>query len=528
MNRECVTTPRPVGTLRNVNAPTSDHRDGLLPLWAQLAKPYAIALGSMACAVGLRVALEHWLATTVVWLTFWPAAFLAAWLGGLRAGVVATLLSIVVVWWWLIPSPWRFGLDQHVVVATFVFGVCGISFAVAVEASRRSREALLRHSKAMERARTEALAASRAKDEFLAVLSHELRNPLAPIATASALLRRRQVGIRELDVIDRQVTHLSRLVDDLLDISRIVRGQFELQTEPLDLAAIVERAIEMVAPERTSKNQRIEVDVPSGIRVDADPQRMVQVVTNLLSNAIKFSPPGQAISINAKRDLTRVDLTIRDRGAGMDASLLARAFDTFVQGPQPSDRSKGGLGLGLTIARRIVELHGGELTITSAGPGLGSEARVSLPIAPVAMADAPRVASDVSMPPSGERILVVDDNQDSAELMAELLRANGHAVEVAFDGPAALELVSGFQPTLALLDIGLPGMDGYELARTLRARGISAPLVAITGYAQPSDRNRAFASGFDEHLVKPVSASRLGEVVHHYSAHGRAIPMSAS
>ncbi len=472
----------------------------------------------LASAIVLRLVLATWLDATQAWLTFWPAVFLAAWFGGLRAGLVATALSILVVWYWLIAPPFMFGLDRHEVVGSIVFGACGGAFAFVAEFARRARDTQRRLTRASELARADAVAASRAKDEFLAVLGHELRNPLAPIATASALLRLRRAESRELDVIDRQVAHLSRLVYDLLDISRIARGHFELQREVVDLQAVVGRAIEMVSPQYAQKQQHIDVHVPRGITLEADLQRMVQVIANLLTNAIKFSPPGQSIQIIAMSSDSRVELKIVDQGVGMDAEMLARAFDAFAQGPQASDRASGGLGLGLAIARRIVELHGGELTATSGGLGTGTQVRLSVPLASRRKTPVLPVADPGPGTAVCERILVVDDNQDSAELMADLLRAEGHIVRVAFDASAALELLPHFEPTLGLLDIGLPGMDGYQLAQAMRARGISAPLIAITGYSQASDRRRAIASGFSEHLVKPVSASKLDDVVRQFGA----------
>jgi len=462
----------------------------------QRAEPYVVALICVAIASLLRLPLSSVLGGTQVWLTFWPAAFLAAWIGGARAGITAVVLSLVIVGAWLLPESKVMTPAASLVGAT-VFAVCGLGFAYVAELTRRSRRA--------------AIEANRAKDEFLAVLGHELRNPLAPVASAAAIMRMRTPHSRELDVIERQVKHMSRLVDDLLDISRIVRGNIELQRTVNDLAGLIERATEMVKPQ--SDGHRFELDVPLGVYVDVDAARIVQVLTNVLVNAIKFSPATEPIRIAAQRSGDHVVLTITDHGVGMDEAMVARAFEPFVQGTQTSDRPAGGLGLGLTIARRLVELHGGTLTATSV-PGDGTTIEITLPVTRVTPTEtAASVPAPVAPRQVGQRILVVDDNQDGAQLLADLLALRGHTVRVAYDGPAALEVLATFDATLALVDIGLPGMDGHELARKIRERGVAVRLVAVTGYGRDTDRERALASGFDEHLVKPLSLSRLEEVI---------------
>jgi CheY-like chemotaxis protein len=320
---------------------------------------------------------------------------------------------------------------------------------------------------------------------------------------------------RELDIIDRQVKHMSRLIDDLLDISRIVRGQLELQRSVHDLAALVEKAAEMVTPQRDRTGHRFEIDVPAGIYIDADGSRIIQVITNVLVNAVKFSPADHPITVRARREHDRVRLTIADHGVGMDDSMLRRAFDPFVQGPQDSDRAAGGLGLGLAIARRLAELHGGQLTARSK-LGEGTTVDLTLPIThePPREAAAPARGPTLS---AAQRILVVDDNEDGAQMLAMLLESRGHEIKVAFDGEAALEVLRSFQPTLALVDIGLPGMDGHQLARHMRERKVAARLIAVTGYGQESDRERALEAGFDEHLVKPVDLARLDELIRELS-----------
>ncbi|MCU1282433.1 MAG: histidine kinase, partial [bacterium] len=367
-----------------------------------------------------------------------------------------------------------------------------------------------------EAARAEAERAARAKDEFLAMLGHELRNPLAPIVTALQLLKLRQPAqLREHEVIERQVQHVVRLVDDLLDVSRITRGKIELKREPLELAQVVAKAIAIASPLFEERRHRLDVAVaPSGLVADADATRLAQVVANLLTNAAKYTAPGGHVRVAAARDGGELVLRVADDGIGISPELLPRVFDLFVQGDRPVDRGEGGLGLGLALVRSLVQLHGGSVTVASEGTQRGSEFVVRLPAldgvaapasSPPPLARTPRVVTP-------RRVLVVDDNEDAAEMLAEMLRAEGHVARVAYDGPAALQLVAdGFVPELAILDIGLPVMDGYELATRLKASLPSAlpTLVALTGYGQEHDRARSARAGFALHLVKPVVPERL-------------------
>jgi CheY-like chemotaxis protein len=358
-------------------------------------------------------------------------------------------------------------------------------------------------------ARANAESASRAKDEFLAMLGHELRNPLAPIVSALELMRMRNVGEggRERAVIERQVSHLMRLVDDLLDISRITRGKIELRRSVDELSRAVEPAIDSVAGLVLQLRHSITVAVPQGLLVDADMSRLSQVVRNLLTNAAKFTPAGGHITVAAHVDGDWIELVVRDDGRGIAPDLMPHVFEPFVQGAQATDRSGGGLGLGLSIARNLVELHGGTLRLESSGTG--TTAIVRLPRA-IRTAE-PLVASQHAKANRSLRVLIVDDNVDAALLLADLLRALGHDPIVAHDGPGALGSVSSSQPQLAILDIGLPGMDGYELAKQLHSvPGLEhVPIVALTGYGQPSDRDRRRAAGFEDHLVKPIDLDRL-------------------
>jgi signal transduction histidine kinase len=367
---------------------------------------------------------------------------------------------------------------------------------------------------AAEAARLEAEAASRAKDEFLAMLGHELRNPLAPIATAVQLLRGDCKAGRELEVIERQVKHLTRLVDDLLDVSRITRGKIQLKRSRVEAARIVENAVEMASPLLEQRRHRLTINVPrDGLPLLADDARLAQVVANLVTNAAKYTEPGGSITLSAASEDGLVVIRVRDDGRGIAPEMLSRVFELFVQGQRSPDRAEGGLGLGLALVRSLVELHGGSVEARSEGVGRGSEFIVRLPPAAarseaVPAEPAPRAAAEGN---PAKRVLVVDDNQDAAELLGEVLRTAGHEVQIAHDGPEALGLLRRFLPQVAVLDIGLPVMDGYELARRLRAAPRLARLrcIAVTGYGQETDRARSRDAGFELHLVKPVDLSTL-------------------
>jgi len=383
----------------------------------------------------------------------------------------------------------------------------------------RSAVALVTTSLDTARALREREIALRAKDEFLAMLGHELRNPLAPIQTALELMRLRgaNASTREHLIIERQVGHVVRLVDDLLDVSRITRGKLELKKEPLEIRDVIRQALEMAAPLIEQRAHRLHVNVPTrGLCVLADAVRLAQVVANLLTNAAKYTEPGGNIAVSAAAERDRVVIRVKDNGIGLAPDMKERIFESFVQEAQMLDRSHGGLGLGLNIVRSLTALHGGEVSAQSAGQGLGSEFVVSLPRLEPANADAGQVPGPGG-PEGGRalRILLVDDNVDAAEMLGEVLSALGHEVEVSYDGPSALAAAERLQPDLALLDIGLPVMDGYELAGQLRraAWADALRLVAVTGYGQEKDRARAREAGFDAHFVKPLDLEKVREIV---------------
>jgi signal transduction histidine kinase/ActR/RegA family two-component response regulator len=363
-------------------------------------------------------------------------------------------------------------------------------------------------------ARERAERAEAAKDEFLAMLGHELRNPLAPIVTALELMKvHGGAATRELGVIERQTKHLTRLVDDLLDVSRIARGMIALEKRPVETADVVHRAVEMTEPMFVARHQHLTVEVQSGLVLDADPERMAQVLSNLLTNASKYTPAEGTIAITARRDGTTIEVAVRDTGMGIAPDMLPRIFDMFVQHRQPLDRSGGGLGLGLTIVKSLVEQHGGRVVAKSDGAGKGSEFDLILP----ASAEKPAAARGEPAVALAQRItvLVVDDNEDAASLMADSLERAGYVTKVAHDAREAIECAREVQPAAAILDIGLPVIDGFELAKMLRQEpGLERMcLIALTGYGQAADRERALAAGFDRHLVKPVTVSAIRAVL---------------
>jgi CheY-like chemotaxis protein/two-component sensor histidine kinase len=364
---------------------------------------------------------------------------------------------------------------------------------------------------AVERARL----ADRRKDELLAMLGHELRNPLAPIVTALELMELKSNGVlqKERDVIRRQVDHLTRLIDDLLDASRITRGKISLDRQVLQIAAVLGKAIELASPLLEKRAQRLVIEAPGdGLPVEADPTRLAQVFQNLLTNAAKYSAPGSQIELRARDRGDRILVEVIDHGIGIPAELVARLFDPFVQGDRALDRAEGGLGLGLTIAKSLCELHGGTIEVASAGIAQGSTFTVTLPCAGRAEVPAPQPAGEhEARGATGMRVLVVDDNVDAAQTLHEILAMLGHEAAIAHGGMAALDLARSFQPDIAVLDIGLPTMDGYELARRLRELpgGDELRLIAITGYGQEADRVRAHEAGFDHHLVKPIALDAL-------------------
>jgi signal transduction histidine kinase/BarA-like signal transduction histidine kinase len=357
--------------------------------------------------------------------------------------------------------------------------------------------------------------ANRQKDDFLAMLAHELRNPLAPITTAAQLLQRGQMdapGIaRASAIIARQAQHMTALVNDLLDVSRVTRGQVTMAQENVAVDSLVQEAVEQVRPLIDSCQHALFLDIEPGLYVLGDRTRLIQVLSNILNNAAKYTPAGGRIVLSVRTDGGDVRIAVRDNGQGIELPVLPYIFDLFIQAERTPDRSQGGLGLGLALVKSLVLLHDGRVDALSDGLGEGSEFVVYLPrLAPVAPVPAEAPAAPAT-DASGLRVLVVDDNVDAAEMLATLLEMNGYAVSVEFDGASALATALRERPAVALLDIGLPDMDGMELARRLRAQPQTADavLVALTGYGQAEDQEQARQAGFNHHMVKPADIDRL-------------------
>jgi PAS domain S-box-containing protein len=428
------------------------------------------------------------------------------------------------------------GAERTLGALTFIYSgrrrYTAADLAFAEDLARRA--ALLIERRRLEE---EAMAASRAKDEFLAMLGHELRNPLAPIRTALQLMTLRAGGdtTKERKVIERQVEHLVRLVDDLLDVSRLTRSKIKLEREPLEIGAVISRALEMASPLLEQRRHHVHTQVPrEGLVVHGDPARLAQVFSNLLTNAAKFTNPGGHITVAAARaGGGEIEIAVADTGVGIAPEFLPSVFESFLQERRTVERSQGGLGLGLSIVRSLVTMHGGTVTAHSEGRGQGATFTVRLPAFEAAPApDRPADPADAGPAgpgagpagagPAGAepavprgRILIVDDNEDAARLLADLLSSTGYDVRVAFDGPSALALAPQLAPDLAILDIGLPVMDGYELAARLRALLQPTPprLIAVTGYGEENDQRRITEAGFERYFVKPVSFGTLRRII---------------
>jgi signal transduction histidine kinase/ActR/RegA family two-component response regulator len=400
------------------------------------------------------------------------------------------------------PSP------AHVAVRALAEGALGLCLLVVDVSERRHYEELQRTQLALREA-------DRKKDEFLATLAHELRNPLAPMRNAVEILRARCAGNDELawpvGVLDRQVELMARLLEDLLDVSRISRNRLELRTERVDLAAVVEAALVTSQPLIAARGHQFDLTMPGEpIPLDADPQRLAQVFANLLNNAAKFTEEGGSIRLAAERDGDQVVVTVADTGIGISAEMLPHIFEIFSQENPTEVRSQGGLGVGLSLVKGLVALHGGSVEVHSEGAAQGTSFVVRLPVA-VAATLRRKEAARPEASSSTRRVLVVDDNHDSADSLAALLKILGHEVTTAYDGAQAVETAAELRPEVVLLDIGMPVLDGFEACRRIREQpwGRDMHLIALTGWGQDDDRRRSREAGFDSHLVKPVDADEL-------------------
>ena len=401
--------------------------------------------------------------------------------------------------------------ERHRIIATLQ------QKAAALEAESKQRGVL---ETALRSKIDELAEVDRRKDEFLAMLGHELRNPIAPVTTALQIMRIHESEpsrvARSREIVERQIEHMTRLVDDLLDVSRITRGKIELREQSLLLSSVIEQAVESARPLIDERGHRIALDLPTEpVTFLADPARLAQVFANLLNNAAKYTDVGGRIWLCAQVQGSELVVVVKDDGPGLTKELRTHAFDLFMQGPQTRARARGGLGIGLTLVRRLVELHGGTVEALSEGPGKGTEFVVRLPLRLPPLADGAPATAAVAAAVPRRRILVVDDNVDAAEALAELLRDFGHEVATAHDGTRALDHARLHRPDIVLLDIGMPEMDGYEVAKRIRGElGLAdALLIALTGYGEDRDRRLAREAGFDQHVTKPVDASKLEELL---------------
>jgi signal transduction histidine kinase len=367
--------------------------------------------------------------------------------------------------------------------------------------------------------RPDAMNSNRAKDDFLAMLGHELRNPLAAIASATEILKR--IGTttgtagQSRAVIERQVRHLKRLVDDLLDAARVQTGKVTLNRRPLDLAEAVQQAVSLVQGTGASTHHVVQVDAES-VGVNVDPTRLEQILVGLLTNAVKFTPVGRAIRVGVRAEADTAVLVVEDEGIGISDEILPRIFDLFFQGERTAARSEGGLGIGLTLVKTLTELHGGSVEARTGGPGLGSTFVIRLPRVPIPSIAARRPTRG---PTAHRRVLLVEDNDDTRDMLKTFLTMEGHDVLEATNGADGVKILISERPEVAFIDIGLPVMDGYEVARMARQQADHATLlVALTGYGQAEDRQRSYDAGFDDFIVKPVDPARLTQILHDRTA----------
>lgn len=464
---------------------------------------WVVALVAVAVAVGIPFALDPWLNTRVPYITLFGALIVAALIAGLGGALHAARRKAEA-------SEERFRrfLENAPSAADVT------EQARALEALRLQRE-----KKLIEQTLRDA---ERRKDQFLATLAHELRNPLAPIRNAVAILSRKSALDPEIawsrDVIERQTGQLSRLIDDLLDIARIASGKLLVRKERVPLERAIDMALETSRPHINAADHHLSVLLPSErVTLEADPARLAQVFANLLNNAARYTDGGGDITLAAEVEGREVVVSVQDSGIGFTPEVAGRLFEPFAQLTSPTGRSHGGLGIGLSLVQGIVALHGGRVEARSAGPGKGSEFVVRLPLpaqADSANEPTPGAAMPKPLPAGGVKVLVADDNRDAADSLERILSLYGYEVQVAYDGRAAIDLEGAFQPRVAVLDIGMPGANGFEVARSIRRRRNGAvTLIALTGWGQEGDRRRAMDAGFDYHLTKPVDPQALNDLL---------------
>lgn len=472
---------------------------------------------ALLVATVTRVLVDPWLGDVAPHGFYMIATLYLAWSRGLWPALINVLLGAALANYLFVPPRYTFydeGIEHHINAALSFF--LGVSASLLIESLR---------SVASENARLCRLAQEAAirREEFIAMASHELRNPLGPLRNALTVLEDPGTTLAQnteaQEIIERQLRHLTRLVDDLLDISRLTRGVIELRKEQVELRTLVEAAVEIAQPLVHGRQHVLNVSLSDKpVYLYADPTRLIQTLANLLNNAAKYTNPRGRIWLHAVAEDDQVVIRVRDTGIGLDGEALTRIFEPFEQVDTSAHATHGGLGIGLALVRRLVQLHGGQVSASSPGRGQGSEFLVRLPrLTKVLQPPVPRkeAAPRAIASAAPQRILVVDDDRANARTMAMLLALRKHEVEVCQDGASALQLAGKFQPDVVLTDLGMPGMSGLELARQLRALpGMQhALLIAVTGYGQPSDRSESQAAGFDWHLVKPVDTAQLDRIL---------------
>jgi signal transduction histidine kinase/ActR/RegA family two-component response regulator len=482
----------------------------------------ATTLLTIALAVALRVVLEPWVGPgNVPYITlFVPLVFLG-WYAGLALALTAVVIGGLAINYLVLPPIGAFAVrlpyDAIGLVAYAVVGACGALlghyFRRAQQEIADSRDIAKRNQEALQEA-------DRLKTEFLATLAHELRNPLAPLTTSLELIKMDTGNPDTVDraraVMVRQVKHIVDLVDDLLDVSRISRGVVMLKKAPVSVASVVNDAVETSHPAIRAQGHELVLEIPAEpIYVEVDQTRLAQVLTNLLSNAAKFSDARTPIRLQVVRAGNEVAISVEDCGIGIPAHMLSPIFDMFTQGDTSLEKMRSGLGVGLTVAKKLIELHGGTIEAHSDGLGMGSRFTVRLPVVPHLVPPEVACATKRDVMRAARRILIADDNRDAAISLALMLKLKGHETQTAYDGLEAMTIAETFEPDIAILDIGMPKLDGYQLCRRLRAQpwGNRMFMVALTGWGQDQDKQLAHDVGFDLHLVKPVDPAQLNSVI---------------
>ena len=507
----------------------------MLRIFRRPMRAYAIAVGATGAVALVRLLVSDTVGNFVPLIPFLISVVIAAWYGGLKPGLVATVLGALAADYLFIPTQHSLRIGSVTgAVALTMFVFIGLLISWAYESLHRVRRLLERkqhnlrvNMKAQRRLQAALVASDRRKDEFLATLAHELRNPLAPLRTAAHILRARTPASQEtlevqVSVIDRQVTQMTRLIDDLMDVARITRGTLALSRDRIDVTEVIQNAVETSRPLIDACGHELTISLPAHpAYVDADIVRLTQVISNLLNNASKYTPSGGRIHVGTCVVANELTVSVTDTGVGIPESMLDRIFEPFTQLEARTNQSKDGLGIGLALARQLARLHGGDITARSPGAGKGTEFSVHLPLSTSQIRPFPAAVATPNTATLGlqRRILVADDNRDSAAGLSLLLTHLGCDTRTVDDGLEALRVATEFRPDVALLDIGMPKLDGCEVAKGIRAHswGYQVVLVAVTGWGDAEHRQRTAAAGFDHHLVKPVDPNallRLIEALH--------------